>query len=96
MLRTMTAYELAEWHEFWNREPFGPKHEDYRTAMVAQLLYDINRDHDKSKSLSIDEFTPKYADGLTAERQRREKARALADNLAKIKGVKVTKKKRKR
>lgn len=48
MLATMTGPQLGEWMEFFECEPFGGPHEDYRFAQVLGLLYDAHRDSESS------------------------------------------------
>ncbi len=53
MLAEMTGPQLGEWMEFFECEPFGGPHEDYRFAQLLNLLYDCNRDSSKSSALPL-------------------------------------------
>jgi tRNA uridine 5-carbamoylmethylation protein Kti12 len=59
MLRRLTARQFINWEIYDAIEPFGQLREDYRTAQIVSLLYNVNRGkHDKAKS--VEDFLLKF------------------------------------
>jgi hypothetical protein len=87
LLARIPGHDLSEWEEFWTLEPFGPRHDDFRSAIIAKTLYDVNRDKD-SPNLGLDSFIPTYVPQETAV-QRRNKQRMVLEKFASMPGVKI-------
>jgi len=39
MLESMSGNQFARWHEFFSIEPFGPRQDETRAAVLASLVY---------------------------------------------------------
>jgi hypothetical protein len=55
MLRRHTAKWFKEWEQYYALEPFGNVMLTKQVAMIAQMLYNINRGKDQ-KALPLDDF----------------------------------------
>ncbi len=59
MLRSMSSRLLTEWLAYYSLEPFGD--EWPRTALLASLIAEVNRDPDKrSEPFTPEDFMPKF------------------------------------
>jgi hypothetical protein len=43
----MSSREFAEWKAEYSIEPFGDLRDDYRSAQIAAMIAEVNRDHEK-------------------------------------------------
>jgi hypothetical protein len=55
LLDNLSSTELEGWLDYWNEEPFGYEIENYRSGLIAALLYNVNKDR-KAKSKSPFDF----------------------------------------
>ncbi len=63
----MTTPLLKHWQAYWELEPFGGAHEDYRAGWTAMLLHNANCGKGKEKEMgyffkSLREPAPEYTD----------------------------------
>lgn len=55
--------ELTEWEAFWQLEPFGSWFNEYRSALVASVIAEVNRNKKKrGKPFSPSEFMNEWGD----------------------------------
>ena len=54
----LSAPQLDEWRAYANLEPFGQAHGDLGTGLLASLLFNANRDPQKSGPLEPGDFFP--------------------------------------
>lgn len=59
LLDRMSGQELAEWRAFSLLEPFGEERADMRSAMVAQILANVNRGKDQAP-FKLEDFLSGY------------------------------------
>jgi len=52
----MTSSEFTHWRAYHDLESFGPIREDYRSGIVASLLYNANRKEGASAMCPMDFF----------------------------------------
>ena len=80
MLRSITAQQFQEWIAYARMEPFDETRADYRVAMLAQLLANVNRDpKQKREPFTITDFLLKFGEETVAKQEpdwRRMKAMA--------------------
>lgn len=74
----MSSAELTEWMAFFGLEPWGTEVEDWRAAMVASVIANVNRDPKKRKSYEPKDFMPRYEAPQVQEQSWEEQARLLA------------------
>lgn len=72
-VRGLSARELTEWEILEHVDPWGQAREDFRAALIAYMLYAVNRS-EKMPALGIDAFMPDFLDerknaGQTPEQQ---------------------------
>ncbi|HWP59528.1 MAG TPA: DUF4035 domain-containing protein [Candidatus Acidoferrales bacterium] len=60
LLSRCSSSELSDWEDYWREEPFGPRHEDYRIAILGAKLFNLNRG--KNPAQSEADFIPRYRD----------------------------------
>jgi len=73
----MSSAELTEWMAFFSLEPWGTEVEDWRAAMVASVIANVNRDPKKRKPYEPKDFMPRY-EPQVQEQSWEEQARLLA------------------
>lgn len=57
MLHRMTWQQLVEWRAYWSVEPFGEQRADTRSALIAMILANANRDPKRrSQPYTIKDF----------------------------------------
>lgn len=56
----MTSDELTEWMAFFQLEPWGTEVEDIRSAIIATVIANANRDPKKQRAFKIEDFMPKW------------------------------------
>lgn len=58
-MRHISSAEFTEWQAFYQIEPFGPEADSWRSAMLASILANVNRDPKKKREpYTIDDFMP--------------------------------------
>jgi hypothetical protein len=55
ILQGLTAKEFRGWEMYCGLEPFGETRDDFRTASIVQMLYNVNRGA-KQKALPLKDF----------------------------------------
>ena len=55
----MSSAELTEWMAFAEVEPFGEERADLRSAIVAQVIANVNR-RPGTKAYRVEDFMPKF------------------------------------
>lgn len=60
---TMTSSELSGWQEYYAIEPFGQWRDNYHSAQLCALLYNVNRG--KGQPVAAADYM--YMDAATAE-----------------------------
>lgn len=78
----MSSREFAEWMAYFRLEPFGEARADWRAAMLAALIANVNRDPKRGKPFRIADFMPEF----NAESQR-EPSKTSAEMLAIFKSL---------
>lgn len=69
--------EMTEWIAFWQLEPFGSSFEEYRAALVASVLAEVNRNHKKrGRPFSPSEFMTDW-DKATGEKKGEQSAESM-------------------
>lgn len=76
MLSELTSKEVTEWIEYYRLEPFGPRHEDHRFALLGEGLSTALLNH-----IEHDEFIPKYKAETKPETPTPEESRAAHDDI---------------
>lgn len=77
MLEGMTIRQFREWRAYAELEPFGPRRDDARAALVAWLLAELHRDRKKRrKAWKLDDFLLASADDELDKRKRRGPAKS--------------------
>jgi len=62
-LARISSRELAEWAIFYQSEPFGEARADVRSAIIASVVANSNRDPKKrKKAFTIEDFIPKFGE----------------------------------
>ncbi len=56
-LRNISARELAEWQAYHGLEPLGERRADYRNALLASIIANVNRGAD-TDAYPISDFLP--------------------------------------
>ncbi len=64
----MSSREFTEWMAFFQLQPYGEWRADFRTASLMALIANVNRDPNKSKEFTPQEFMPTFEKALD-ERQ---------------------------
>lgn len=67
----MGSREFTEWMAFFQLQPYGEWRADFRTASLMALIANVNRDPNKSKEFSPQDFMPDFDKALD-ERQAQE------------------------
>lgn len=75
----MSSSELEGWIEYYRLEPFGQWRDNYHSAQIAHLIYNLNRG--KSPALEFSEFF--YRDQETAAKIRDQRALAALVGISK-------------
>ncbi len=79
MLREISAQQFFDWLHYYQLEPFGEKRSDYRSAQIAQALYNINRDTKKHKQpFPLEDFVIPFGD---TEEKKSKKRQTWEDQL---------------
>lgn len=87
MVRHIPAALLVDWEAYMAIEPFDEVRADYRSAQIAQMLYNINRDTKKDpQGKPIGEFLLQFDDPETPEEK---KARGIKELEAKMRGFEL-------
>src|SRR5690606_3853501 len=73
----MSSAELTEWMAFFGLEPWGTEVEDWRAAMVASVIANVNRDPKKRKPYEPKDFMPRYEAPQVQEQSWEERARIM-------------------
>ena len=74
----MPSAELTEWMAFFSLEPWGTEVEDWRAALVASVIANVNRDPKKGKVFQPTDFMPRYERPSVEEQSWEQQARLLA------------------
>lgn len=61
MLRRLTAKQFLEWEHYARLEPFGELRADYRAALIASVIANVNRGS-KQKPYTLEDFLLKFAE----------------------------------
>lgn len=76
MLASMSSRLLQEWATFYELEPFGEVRADLRSALVANVIANANRNPDKQREpFTLDDFMLKFDDALTPAPSQEERGR---------------------
>ena len=75
MSARMTTEEFADWLAFERVEPFGSPAAHWRSALIASILANVNRDPKKTKSFKISDFMPETSLSRTMA------SRAMSENI---------------
>lgn len=68
----MTPRQFAEWLEYERLEPFGDRRADYRAALIAMMLANINRDTKRRPTpWKLEDFLLANGEGAEAPRGKR-------------------------
>ena len=68
MLEGITIRQFREWRAYAELEPFGPRREDARSAQIAWILAELQRDKKKKrKAWRLEEFLLGSADDELAD-----------------------------
>lgn len=87
MIRYIPAKLLIDWEAYMAIEPFDELRADYRSAQIAQMLYNINRDTKKDPDgRPISDFVLQFDDPETPEEKQIRLDRELA---AKMRGFEL-------
>ncbi len=63
LVREMSREELTEWIAFSQLEPFGTEFDEYRSALIASVIAEVNRNRKKrGKPYSPREFMQKWGE----------------------------------
>lgn len=55
------SHEFAEWMAYDRLEPFGPKRDDMRSAIIASILANVYRDKKRKPSpFTVEDFMPDF------------------------------------
>lgn len=83
MARGIPARLIMEWETYAALEPFDEVRADIRSAQIAQMLYNINRDSTKDpKGKPLSEFMLEFdREELTPEEQQRKHDEALTNKM---------------
>jgi hypothetical protein len=97
MLAELTSRQIAEWHAFYNLEPFGWREEWRRVAMIAAVIANVNRGKATRPFRESDFMPPDHvAPAGPAKRQSIEEQRSIiASVLAPFKKKAAVEKQRK-
>jgi hypothetical protein len=77
MLDRMTWAEYLEWQEYYGLEPWGEERADLRSAIVASLIANVNRDAKKQpRPYEPTDFMPYYERPEPTPQQLADKIRA--------------------
>ncbi len=61
LVREMSREELTEWIAFSQLEPFGAEFDEYRSALIASVIAEVNRNRKKrGKAFAPKEFMQKW------------------------------------
>lgn len=60
MLEQMTPTQFFEWAAYFEMDPFGESRADLRSATIASLIANVNRDPKKRKPYEVTDFMPKF------------------------------------
>ena len=77
MLASMSSQQLIKWMLYAQLEPFGEERADLRMGYLANHIYNMNRDPEKSPELTPQDFMPKF--GKEPEVMSKEDAIAAID-----------------
>lgn len=75
---TMGSAELSEWFEYHAIEPWGAQRDNYHSAQIAALLYNINRG--KQKPVTSQDFM--FMDPETAQELKDREAVSFLSSLS--------------
>ena len=60
-MQSLSREELSEWQAFWQLEPFGSQFDEYRSALIASVVAEVNRNRKKrGKAFTPKEFMPEW------------------------------------
>lgn len=57
---TISCREFALWRAYQEIEPWGERRADFRMAILASLIVNVNRDPKKSRAAKPSDFMPKF------------------------------------
>lgn len=82
MIRRIPAKLMVDWEAYMAVEPFDEVRADYRSAQIAQMLYNINRDTKKDPDgKPLGEFLLQFDDPETPEEKQKRLDQELANKM---------------
>lgn len=60
----MSSREFTEWMSFFQLQPYGEWRADFRTASLMALIANVNRDPNKDKEFTPQDFMPNFEKAL--------------------------------